>query len=177
MSNTIDINSYKPKITDSFFFDNNIWMYLFCPIGNHQVAKQKSYSNFYKEIVTTGKTIYVNSLVLSEFSNSYLRLDFNIWRKKEGVSAEEYKTKFVGTIHHRNTVETVVSSINGILKNSTRVSDDFHMINMATILSAFEIADFNDAYYLVQAKKNNWKIVSDDNDLKKNQLGIEIITA
>ncbi|MEA3450841.1 MAG: PIN domain-containing protein, partial [Bacteroidota bacterium] len=70
----IDINTYSPKASDKFFFDNNIWMYLYCPIGSYKEILVQKYSNLFGKILEVGAKIYVSSLVLSEFYNSYSRL-------------------------------------------------------------------------------------------------------
>src|SRR4051794_33144483 len=82
MSNQIiRIKDYSIKGDDVFFFDNNIWMYLFCPIGQYNAHKQAEYSKFFQYIVSRKNHIFVNSLILSEFANRYLRLDFAIQNK------------------------------------------------------------------------------------------------
>ena len=39
--NLIDVADYTPSPNDTFFFDNNIWMFLFCPLGNYKQKPQK----------------------------------------------------------------------------------------------------------------------------------------
>ena len=36
MSVKIPLMSYEPKDDDRIFFDTNVWLYLFCPIGNYK---------------------------------------------------------------------------------------------------------------------------------------------
>ena len=68
---------------DNFFFDNNIWIFLFCPIGNHDKNKQKIYSSFLQSVRQANATIWINSLVISEFANVSIKLDYNLWKKNE----------------------------------------------------------------------------------------------
>jgi Zn-finger protein len=77
-----DISTYIPKATDIFFFDNNVWMFLFCPIANAKKEQQKKYSQFYKEVNSVSACIWINSLVLSEFCNAWLRIEFKNWKNK-----------------------------------------------------------------------------------------------
>ena len=44
MSNKIDISTYNPTKNDSFFVDNNVWMYLFCPVGNYNEYLVNTYN-------------------------------------------------------------------------------------------------------------------------------------
>lgn len=75
-----DIKTYAPFSSDVFFFDNNVWMFLFCPIANYEKQKQKIYSNFFNKVNTAKSCIWINSLVLSEFCNAWLRIVYNKWK-------------------------------------------------------------------------------------------------
>jgi predicted nucleic acid-binding protein len=174
-----NISSYKPAYTDVFFFDNNVWMFLYCPIGGYEANKQRKYSAFFNELIRNKRTIFINTLILSEFSNAYLRLEFNIWRKKpENIGKDNYKKDFVDTQQFKQTVGEVKEQINNILKVTEKCSDEFTSISFNNVLANFGLnLDFNDSYYLELARKKGWKIVTDDADLKNNQSGIEIITA
>ena len=46
MNNVMDIETYVPHNGDRYFFDANIWLYFYCPIGNH---KQEIISNLVVE--------------------------------------------------------------------------------------------------------------------------------
>ena len=93
-NNYIDIRNYAPKSMDNFFFDNNIWVFLFCPIGNHDKSKQKIYSSFLQSVRQVNATIWINSLVISEFANVSIKLDYNLWKKNEVPSVASYKGFF-----------------------------------------------------------------------------------
>ena len=166
-ANIIDIKHYSPKFSDLFFFDNNIWMYLFCPLGNYQRHRQKVYSNFLKDIQTSKSTIFINSLILSEFTNRYLRMDFEQWKKSSGEIVAEFKKDFIGSTRYNSTVEEIKIHIKRILKICERMSDNFNVIDMDNVLQHLEHIDFNDSYYLEYAHMSKMKIVTDDTDFTK----------
>lgn len=174
-----DISNYSLKSTDVFFFDNNVWMYLFCPIANTKLREHKKYSSFLKQIKTIGATIWINALVLSEFSNSWLRIEYNRWRRlPENRFDIDYKLHFVNSPKYLEVIDEIKQTIPVVLKQTERASDNFNAINIDKVLSELENCDFNDSYYLALAELNNWKIVTHDADLfKNNNLNIEIITA
>ncbi len=180
MSKTHNISTYKPKFTEAFLLDNNVWMFLFCPIGNYSKdKKQREYSAFFKELVSNKNTIIINSLILSEFANSYLKLEFNLWKKlPENNGRLEYKSDFVGSPKFLEAVEDVKISIKSILKVAEKFSDDFNAIDIEDVFSNFGKSDFNDSYYIALAQFKKYKIVTDDFDFyDNNTLDIEIITA
>ena len=73
----IDVSKYHPKSKDTFFFDNNIWMYLFCPLlGASQQRYINGYSEFLEKVLNAESSVFVSSLILSEFYNAYIQLDY-----------------------------------------------------------------------------------------------------
>lgn len=177
-SKVIDISTYEPKSSDIFFFDNNVWMYLFCPLGDYNKSKQKLYTAFLKNIKISGSTVFINSLVISEFANSYLRLDFKRWIEEIGFTNAKYKNDFVGTDRYKETVNEITNQINQILRISSKCTDNFNAIDIDRVFELMPEIDFNDSYYIELAKMQNWKIVTDDRDFKKfPELDLVIITS
>lgn len=173
----IDIKTYTPKSLDIFFFDNNIWMYLFCPLGNYNKSHQKQYSNFLQSIQTSKSTIFINSMVLSEFSNRYLRMDFEQWKKDTGNYIAEFKSDYVGCARYSDIVDEIKIQINQIMKFCEKSSDNFNAIDLNNVFKHFHQIDFNDSYYIELAKLSKWKIVTDDQDfISYTGHDLEVIT-
>lgn len=160
----IDIESYSPKSSDIFFFDNNIWMFLFCPLANFEKRKQRIYSRFLNDIKTARGTIFISSLVISEFANRYLRLDYEQWVKTEKKINASYKRDYVGKSRYKNTMAEVSAAINQIMRFCEKTPDNFNAISIHEVLRHCDHIDFNDSYYIELSKKGNYKIVSDDRD-------------
>jgi predicted nucleic acid-binding protein len=178
MAKVSDIFNYEPKTMDSYFFDTNVWIYIFCPIANSNKKAQQRYSGFYQQLLRGKHAIFVNSLVISEFANAYLRIDFNLWKKEERLPQADYKKDFVKSERFNNTVLDVKSALNNILKRADKMTDNFNAIDFQKIYSEFGKCDFNDAYYIELARMNSWKIVTHDADFfLDNSSNIEIITA
>ncbi|MCK4663679.1 MAG: PIN domain-containing protein [Bacteroidales bacterium] len=172
--NKINIVSYSPKASDKFFFDNNVWMYLYCPIGNYNQFSVSKYSDFFGKIIDAGATIYVSSLILSEFFNSYSRLDFNIWRNGED---KNYKKDFRPTERFKETSEIIVNTIESrILGIAERINDEFTNIPIEEINEKCKDLDFNDGYYIELSKKYACKIVTNDRDFLNVSDEIDIFT-
>jgi len=179
MTKINDITTYQSSSTDVFFFDNNVWMFLFCPIVNYEKSKQKKYTSFFSDVNAAKSCIWINSLVLSEFCNAWLRIAYNNWKKKEeNVQNDDYKKDFVGSQTYKDSIKEITQTLQNILKNADRATDNFNAINIDHVFTELDNCDFNDSYYLELASINKWKIVTDDADLfKNNKLDVEIITA
>lgn len=173
-----DIKKYSPKSSDIFFFDNNVWMYLFCPLASFNISRQRNYSAFLQSISTSRSTIVINSLILSEFTNRYLRMDFEQWKNENDAFDASYKKDYIGTNRYQDTVAEIKRNINQILKFCEKFSDNFNAVNLNNILLHLSHIDFNDSYYLELAKLSNLKIVTDDADfINYDGHNIEIITS
>jgi hypothetical protein len=179
-NNILKISDYTIKQGDVFFFDNNIWMYIFCPLANFKSKKQKVYSNFFSYIINRKSHVFINSLVLSEFCNRYLRLDFDLCNKMSNPQIfKSFKKDYVGSRQFEKTVKELKIHLTNIIKMSQKCSDEFNSINMDEILELFATIGFNDAYYTYQSKNKKWIIVSDDSDFSSNktpQTGVTILT-
>ena len=172
-----DISTFRPKFTDTFLFDNNVWMFLYCPIANYEKKKQRAYSSLYSDLCTRNISIFITSLILSEFCNAWLRIEFNHLNNKSGGTLD-YKKDFVPSPQFKSTVQDIKVAVTRILSGTLKNSDEFNAVNFDNITNEFGSCDFNDGYYLELARFKGWKIVTDDADFfKNNSLGIEIVTA
>ena len=176
-ANVIDISKYTPKSLDVFFFDNSVWMYLFCPLGYYNYNKQKFYSAFLQRIKTSNSTIFICSLVLSEFANKYLRMDFERWKVETQYPLANFKHDFIGTQRYNDTIIEIKRNIIQIMSFCEKTPDNFNAIEINEIFQHLTDIDFNDSYYIELAKLGGWKIVTDDHDfIKCSQHNLEIVT-
>ena len=178
MAKVCKIDSYEVKTGASFFFDNNVWMFLFAPIANAHKGKQKKYASLFRTIQAMGGTIFISSLVLSEYVNRCLRLAFNQWKEDTRQSyGVEYKKDYRKTEDYRLALEDVKGQVMAILKCSERMPDDFNAINIEALLNTMSDGDYNDSYYAQLCKMKGLKIVTDDHDMFQLPNEVEIITA
>lgn len=174
----IDITNYSPKSLDIFFFDNSVWMYLFCPLGSYNINKQKHYSSFLRSIESSKSTIFISSLVISEFANRYLRMDFERWKIETGKANANYKKDYIGIERYKDTIKEIMQSINYIMMFCQKSHDNFNAIELKKVFQHLSEIDFNDSYYIELATLGNWKIVTDDFDfVKYSNHNLEIITS
>lgn len=178
MSNIVNINNYCPNRNDRFFFDTNIWIYLFCPIANYKPSIVKKYSAFLKKLIQVKASIFISSLVLSEFFNTYARIEFNLLKRKNPKNYKDFKKDFRGTERYKKLVREIERTVKiKILKVSRRLNDKFRDIDLDKIFKNIEEADFNDSYYIALLYGENIKIITNDYDFVKIDEPVSIITA
>lgn len=178
MNNISNIAHYQPQSNDRFFFDANIWMYLYCPLGNYNNNIIRKYDNFFKQILKNRSTVFISSLVLSEFINTYLKLEFNILKYQFPDKYSDFKKDFRNTEKYKNLIRDISTTLKGqILKFAKRIDDNFKKIDLDKILFDLEHSDFNDNYYINLCEIEKIKIVTHDKDFRVKDIKVHILTA
>lgn len=176
MAKLSNIKTFKVTSMDCYFFDNNIWVFLFAPIASFNSEKQKEYSSFLSSIKSANATIYTTSLVISEFANFCLRLSFKQWKEKTGNYDADYKKDYMVTQDYKDSSDDVKYNIKEIQKITEKRPDDYNAIDLGTILEGISLVDFNDLYYAELCLRNKLKIVTDDRDFIKINSDVEVIS-
>lgn len=177
MNNVMDVETYEPQDGDKYFFDANIWLYFYCPIGNYNKNTISKYSGFLKRALSNNTTIYVSSLIASEIINAWLRLDFNILRRKKTIE-NDYKQHYRGSLYYHSAIKDIQTVFHTqLLKISTPLDDRATEISLQDVLSGLDKIDFNDCYYHHLAKLDNLLIVTNDADFAELDTGVSILTA
>lgn len=179
MNDIIDISQYNPLENDKLFFDANIWMYLYCPIGNYKKDTVTRYAGFLKKAIQSKSSIFISSLVLSEFFNAWVRLGFNILKNKQPKQYIDFKKDFRNTKLYKDEVSTIKTVVTKhIMRISQRIDDGFKNISLDELFKEIEKSDVNDNYYLLMAKLENFKIVTNDSDFAfSRKITVPILTA
>lgn len=172
------IDKHIVSSTNAYFFDTNVWIFIFCPISGYERTKQNAYARLLKDIQSRNATIYISSLVLSEYINAVLRMGFKQWKRVTGNVSADFKRDYRNTDDYQTTLEDAVIQVKEILKMCTKRPDDFQIIDINSVLASMnQDADYNDAYYIKDCEKQKMKFVSDDADIQKVNSSITLITA
>ncbi len=172
------VDKHVVSSTNAYFFDTNVWIFIFAPIAGADKKKQSVYSSLLKDIQSRNATIFISSLVLSEYINAMLRMGFKQWKRVTGNVNADFKRDYRSTDDYQTTLEDAVLQVNEILKVCDKRPDDFHTIDIDSVLASMnQDADYNDAYYIKNCENQKMKFVSDDLDIQKVNSSITLITA
>ena len=175
---TINISNYEVGSDEEFFFDTNVWMFLFAPLAGAKRSKQQAYSKLLGDIVSRGATIWINSQVVAEYINRCLRMEFEVWRKDPQNCFATFKKDFRQTEDYKLTLRDTKSQVSAILQKASRYPDDFHTVDVDAIISSMGSSlDYGDAVIVDLCKRKKYKLVTDDSDMTKANLSFTIITA
>lgn len=164
-SKLLSSSDYEIRCSDEFFLDTNIWILLYCPIANYEKSQQTRVSKFYEKLLNKESYLVINSLVLSEFSNAYLRIDFNIWKNKTKQYGADFKKDYFNTDRSKDVRRIISNTIkNKILPTCQRHPDSFNSVDFEIILDHYKSMDFNDSMIAERCVQNNWKLFTNDQD-------------
>ena len=71
-----DIEKFEPKANEAYLFDTNIWLYLYSRVTQYSYYIKEIFSEFMYKCVGVGAKIYVTSLIISEFYNTAMRIEY-----------------------------------------------------------------------------------------------------
>lgn len=164
------IDNYSFPADKGYFFDTNIWLYIYGPIGWPD-EKSDVYSKVLKEIRNSKGTIYINCMIISEFINTFSRIEF-----KQQSEFTRFKD-FRGSLKYRAIAQDIAYNIKKIFKSTLACDPELQVINFPAVLDMFEQGkyDFNDLIFAQICRAKNLVFVTHDKDFR--ELGVEILTA
>ncbi len=167
---TYHIKKYGFSPENIFFFDTNVWLYIYGPVA-YQDWKSGIYSSALKKMHDLGCPIYTNSMVISEFINSFARMEF-----KQQFTFTRFKD-FRNSSAFLSTAEEIAYNVKRILNITLRCDSDIADLDLVHIVEYFETGsyDFNDLIFTEICKSRNMVLVTHDGDFKGS--GLEVLTA
>jgi len=164
------IDEYDFPEGKGYFFDTNIWLYIYGPIGWPD-QRSDAYSRALKEIRNSDGTIYINCMIISEFINAFARIEF-----KQQTNFTRFK-EFRNSLAFRAIAQDIAYNVRKILRNTLACDPELQAIDLPKVMDLFEQGkyDFNDLLFAQICRAKNMVFVTHDKDF--SELGVEILTA
>ena len=167
-----DLSNYSFCGDDTILLDTNVWIYLYpAPSkANRWLAIQ--YSKGLKAILSAGAQLVVDAVVLSEYLNTYCRIEWSACHK---CRYPQFKT-FRKSAEFVAVAKGAAIFARSMLQLAKRHDYPFAKINVNGVLADFEAGsfDFNDGLLVETCRHNGWKLVTHDADFTSG--GIEVLT-
>lgn len=167
-----DAMKYAFTKGEPILIDANVWLYLQPPAAQPPPGFAWRYSSTLKSILGAGATPVIESLVLSEYLNRYLRLEYNAeWR----VAYPRFKD-FRKSRDFAPLAQAAVADAKQILSLASPQDTLLSATNLTEILEETEkgTLDFNDGVLVENCRQNGWKLLTNDGDMTVG--GIEVLT-
>lgn len=175
---TIDLKKFNIGPSDKFLFDTNIWIYLYAPIAGTDAALQVKYAQLLKEIISRGATVFITSVIVSEYVNRSLRIAFKNWKRANSLVNADFKRDYRCTQEYESDLEAVKIEVNAILASKcvSQKPDNFHNVNIDDIFNRMDCGcDYNDAYIIKTCEQDNIILVSNDKDFQNLNSPVKLI--
>ena len=132
------IDEYDFPEGKGYFFDTNIWLYIYGPIGWPD-QRSDAYSRALKEIRNSDGTIYINCMIISEFINAFARIEF-----KQQTNFTRFK-EFRNSLAFRAIAQDIAYNVRKILRNTLACDPELQAIDLPKVMDLFEQGkyDFN----------------------------------
>lgn len=171
-----DIRKSKPG-NRLYFFDANVWLLILDPPLplNHL---QQAYIDFWGQLVNTydgsRKLVAVNTVLISEVLNTYLRIRFSSYKDelvalgketRKEVSKFDFKRDYRTSKSYEGSLisfQDDMSSYNSYIEAFDDKAQEIGLLNLLSTMPTG--ADFNDLYYYEFCKRYQFPIVTHDGD-------------
>jgi predicted nucleic acid-binding protein len=164
------IENYDFPAGKDYFFDTNIWLYIYGPISWPDQMSD-AYSRTLKKIRNSEGTIYINCMIISEFINAFSRIEF-----KQQTDFTRFK-EFRNSLAFRAIAQDIAYNVRKILKSTLTCDPELQAIDIPEVMDLFEQGkyDFNDLLFAQICRGKDMVFVTHDKDF--SELGVEILTA
>lgn len=177
MAKIFNINHYKPKKSDEFLFDTNVWIYITIPALSHDQTLEQVYTNFFGSIRNSKAKILTSFVIISEFVNRFLRNELKNYNNehKTQITYKEFKQKQ----EYENSYKYITNIVNDvILKNSVIVTTPEEIIEQESdVYNYNKNCDLNDNYIIELSKYYECFLVSSDKYMANSSADINVLSA
>ena len=162
----IDVSSlYNISKNEKVFIDTNILIYLFSPdfvSSNEKYIEQ--YSKILEILLQNNAQLYISSVVVSEFINRILRIDY----EKNKDFYPDFKQDYRKSQKYKETLNLILKELKKILKISHKINDTFGDFDLLSWYQRDnnQNLDFNDLQIAFIIEKNHLKLLSNDSDFE-----------
>lgn len=153
--------------------DANIWLYLYpTPSQPPPDWAITQYAAVYSNLLKSRALPITDSLVLSEYCNRYVRVEYDAARQRKDIGFKKFRKSRAG----RQTLSKAVAEMHNILSRCRLIDTGLASINLDAVLQAVAsgTVDFNDGILLENCRLHGFKLLTHDADMTVG--GIEVLT-
>jgi len=157
---------------ENILVDANIWISLYPPTSRPTSTISENYSLIFKNLITSKACPIIDTLILSEYLNCYVRLEHRASWQKQYPKQKEFRQSADFSAVGQAAIKNAMNLLSFTELRDTLISQ----VDLSSILEATKagICDFNDGVYVEICRKQGWKMLTHDRDMAYG--GIELLT-
>ena len=166
-------SNYVFQAGERILVDTNIWLFLVPPVAQPPPHYAQAYSATLKRLLAAKALPVVEALVLSEYLNRYLRVEFGAsWRSRYGNDFKAFRR----SMDFPPVARAAVGDVRQILNLAALRDTPLHLVKLPEILKETEAGtlDYNDGVMVDTCRLRGWKLLTDDSDMTVG--GIDVLT-
>jgi len=172
-----DLGQWSFSSNDRILPDANFWINVFGPsaVVGQRNRRAPAYSRAFGQMLQNNVEILLDVLVLSEFVNTLVRLEFNANHTKT-YGPRGFK-RFRNSSDFPPVARMIARECRKIIQRSQRTDHPFSQWDIEDTLLTFEQGgeDFNDQLITLITSERNCILLTDDGDMTDG--GIDVLTA
>lgn len=164
--------SYAYQAGEPILIDANVWLYLHPPAAQPAPAWASDYSGAYASLLNAQARPQVDTVILSEYFNRYIRIEYDAaWR----ATYPSFK-RFRQSSHGQPILQSAAAEMEQILGSCIAVDTSLSSIDLPALMCAVRdgAIDFNDGVLIENCRIRGCKLLTHDADM--NIGGIEVLT-
>ena len=174
----IDLSQHPFVSGDKLFFDANIWLAIFPPPSNSQGDEQKKYSKMLKKIKKASADCYIDSTIISEYLNAYVRASIaQQYPNCSGIKFKEFRERH--NLEYSAIAGNAEANMREILTlpNIHVIDCQISCFDRDVMLTDFGVghSDWNDLVVVEVCKSGHFDLITHDGDFK-DVCGLNILT-
>lgn len=172
-NNVIHAAPYVFHADELILVDANIWLYLQPPVAQPVPPWAKGYSGVFANLLKADAVPVVDTLILSEYLNRYIRIEYDACWKATYPKFKNFRSSAPGLIVSADAVSeakhilSLAGKLQDTMVNGVSLSDIFAEFKQGSI-------DFNDGILIENCRLRQWKFLTHDADIRVG--GIDVLT-
>jgi predicted nucleic acid-binding protein len=166
-----DARKYPFRPGERVLIDANVWLYLQSPPGQPTPGHAFGYSATMKNLLVAKARPITEALVLSEYLNRYLRIEYAPWK----TAYPNFKD-FRKSGDYRAVAKDAIANAKLIVRISATEDTPLSKCDLSAVLAETEAGtlDFNDGVLVESCRVHGWKLLTNDGDMTIG--GIDVLT-
>jgi hypothetical protein len=168
----LEARSYIFQPGESILVDANVWLYLLPPAAQPASRWAGGYSRAYGNMLGAKATPVVDALILSEYLNRYLRIEYGAFWASTYSNFKNFRQSSDAS----NTLGNAVAELTQITRDASVCDTPLSGIDLTALFGEIKSGaiDFNDGLLVENCRQNGWKLLTNDGDMTMG--GIEVLT-